>query len=431
MPKVRFNRKPETGHIILVYRHIRGKLPFRYYTGQHCPEKHWNPKTNRAKASINYPEGADLNNLLNHIESAATSMHRQRLTDGHRLDNQDLKTMLDELLQRSPAEQRPTLAQFVEALAAERAASRNPVAETIANWENTAKTLHRYQSDRRRTVELEDVDTRLADDFRQWWYAQGFAVSSAEKYLSIIKAAVNVANDRKLCDNQAVNVRKFIRKPPKASKHALHANELATLAAFDWGSLTDNVDGCTPQRLERMADFIVAACRLGPRASDMGKIAAENIRQFNGMKFINLFTKKTDTGVDIPLLPDVERILQKYDWTLPKFSRQSILTVGRIALRTAGIHRTVTLRSTAGGKAATTTGRICDHFSAHVTRRTFATEFYLMDNSLLPAIQRIMGHSTPNQTLDYMDLEGRLTAEHFAKRIEIAKANEGRLHAVK
>lgn len=54
---------------------------------------------------------------------------------------------------------------------------------------------------------------------------------------------------------------------------------------------------------------------------------------------------------------------------------------------------------------------------------------YIHDPSLLPQIQMILGHSTPAQTLDYMDLTDAFSAAAYVRKME--RHAPSKLRAVK
>lgn len=106
-----------------------------------------------------------------------------------------------------------------------------------------------------------------------------------------------------------------------------------------------------------------------------------------------------------------------------------MLVVGRAVLHMAGVDRKVAFRDTKGGKLTTTHLPIWEKFAPHECRRTFARTAYMTDPSLLPNIQMILGHATPEQTLDYMDLTDAFSAEAFVRKME--RQGPNRLRAVK
>lgn len=215
-----------------------------------------------------------------------------------------------------------------------------------------------------------------------------------------------------------VDGRGFSVPAVKGNKLTLWPEELEQLAAFDFMAV-DSYDGITGETMQRAADIIIAGCSTGLRHSDLPKLRRENIKPFRNRELIEVWTQKTDKLVAIPMRPELKALMEKYDGELPTMSRSWLMRAGRAALECAGIDRMVTVRDTKGGKVNFEQVMICKKFSAHMTRRTFATDAYLTDPALLPAIRAILGHSTDAQTLAYINVEDRLSAEHFAKRVDM------------
>lgn len=415
--KVRFNLKDRNGLILLKFRYIRGGLPFVFSTRQHIKPKDWNKKTMRAivrdpKAA---PHLADLNRLLQRMEDVVLSVYRKN-AGVNKLTNELFREALTNTFIEDQAGQ-ITVMQFLR----ETMANQKRAKETISNYRHTANTLDNFAGSCRVRCYLDEINHRWLDKFTAWGYREGYSVATVGKFVSVTKAAVNLARRLGMTENTAVNERGFsIRKTPgNKKKIALYDHEVKRIEKIKWDQI-ETFEGMTRYRLEKVADIILASCETGLRHSDMHKITKNSIVQFRSFTMVQVWTKKTDKPVTIPASERLIKIMEKHRYKLPTATRGEVLRVGRQVLKLAEIDREVAVRETKGGTTTVKHYPLWEKFSAHVTRRTFARNAYMKDPDLLPAIQTIIGHSTQAQTLEYIDVEGMLTAEHYAKRMQRA-----------
>lgn len=413
--KVRFNLKDSGGLILLKFRYVKGQLPFVFSTRQHIAPKDWNKKTMRAiiRSATTSPHLADLNSLLQRMEDETLSIYRSNV-GRVQLTNDLFRDRLNEVFFNQTSD-RLDLPGFMQSVMMKQ----KRADETLNNYQHTAAILHTFKKDRRASLDMDRIDFEWLDNFKSWCYSKEYATGSVGKFISIIKAAINLARKHNLTDNRHVSERGFSVKKSSGnrSKLALYPHEVAAIAEYNWLSI-GSVDGITGERMQRYADVIVAACSTGLRHSDFDKVTKESIVSFRKRQIIQVWTQKSDKPVAIPLDARLRSILEKYNYQLPAMDRSQLLVVGRVVCRLAGIDREIAIRETTGGKTKIVHYPFWQKFSAHVTRRTFARNAYLEDPALLPAIQAILGHASQAQTLDYIDVEGMLTAEHFANRME-------------
>lgn len=369
------------------------------------------------------PHLSDLNSLLQRMEDITLSIYREnvgrvKLTHDLFRDRLNAEFFGQQVFEH-------TLVTFIreEMMKLKRAEG------TIGNYKHTANALETFSKDRRASLDLDNINFDFLNSFKSWAFDRNYATGSVDKFIRITKTAVNLARKMNFTENRIVTERGFSQKKTTGTrkKLALYSHEVAAIAAFDW-STVERRQAKSIERLRRGADIIVAACGLGLRHSDFGKVTEKNVVKFRNIEMVQLWTQKSDKPVAIPLTPEVKAILQRYDYRLPSMSRGEMLRVGREVLEIVGIDREVSVKETKGNKLRIVHYKLYEKFSAHVTRRTFARNAYLADPSLLPAIQAILGHSTQAQTLDYIDIEDMLTAEHFAKRMEM---QQPKLKAVK
>ena len=121
--------------------------------------------------------------------------------------------------------------------------------------------------------------------------------------------------------------------------------------------------------------------------------------------------RKTDEKVIIPLHPAVIKILEKYDYQMPKpLSNQRFNEYIKEVAKIAGIDQVETTRKTIGGKIQTERKPKYELIGTHTGRRSFCTNMYLLG---IPTytIMAISGHKTEKSFIKYV----RITKEQHAR----------------
>src|SRR5690606_7026043 len=102
----------------------------------------------------------------------------------------------------------------------------------------------------------------------------------------------------------------YKRKEFKALKEDVHniylnEDELKKIIALDYNE---------NKKLDRARDLFIIGCYTGLRFSDFSTLTPDNISK----DLIKIKTQKTGVDVVIPILPEVKKILEKYNGKLPK-----------------------------------------------------------------------------------------------------------------
>ena len=156
-------------------------------------------------------------------------------------------------------------------------------------------------------------------------------------------------------------------KKIQTKKAPLPFDELRTLYTLD---LSNN------RRLDRVRDLCLIGAHSGLRHSDFTRIKPEHIIKEDGGEMIQIFTKKTDTEVVIPLVPQHKASLEKYDYqSPPSISDQKLNNHLKELFKLAGSDQDVSVRKSVAGRIEQ---RICKKWElaqSHMSRRSFATNY--------------------------------------------------------
>ncbi len=124
---------------------------------------------------------------------------------------------------------------------------------------------------------------------------------------------------------------------------------------------------------EKVRDEFVLGCLTGFRFSDYSEVKPDEIR--DGMLFIT--QTKTSDRVVVPLRPDTEAILKKYNMEMPQISNPDFNFYIKEVARLAGLTDSVKLTYKRGNKMVDETRPKYNWVMSHTCRRSFCTNEFL------------------------------------------------------
>ena len=151
-------------------------------------------------------------------------------------------------------------------------------------------------------------------------------------------------------------------------------------------------------------------CYTAQRFSDYSTINEGNIRTLeNGQQVIDLKQQKTGNHVVIPVRPELQAILEKYDNRLPRTYEQKVNHLIKEIAREAGITEKVEVSYIENGEKKSRLVEKCDLVKTHTARRSGATNMYLAGIPTI-AIMKITGHKTEREFMKYIKITEEQTA---------------------
>ena len=300
-----------------------------------------------------------------------------------------------------------TFQDFLTAYVLERknaAAAKRGTWKILHTW---SSHLNAYATDRGITLDFDSFTWEFLNDFKNWLCAppRSHGQNYISKGIDVVKQFLREAERRHLHTN--TTYRGFSVAKEKTTKSGLSFDELGALYNLD---LTNN------KRLEKVRDLFLIGCYTGLRYSDFTRIRPEHITEEDGQKFLSITTQKTGTLVDIPLFPQAELLLRKYDFHPPGISNVKMNEYLREVGQLAGLDDTFLIVRTVGGKRQETLHSKWEVLTSHVARRSFATNFFLLG---IPAamLMKITGHATERQFMAYIAVDGKRNARLLAKEV--------------
>lgn len=288
--------------------------------------------------------------------------------------------------------------------------------QTIMNLKQTERHITNFLSAKKH---LPDIDIKLVNkafynDFINYLYGLGFTANTCGKH---IKALKTILNALPMAQQIVCPILDKPRETPILAEDianvALKEPELLRIADVELPSVT----------LDRVRDQFLMLAWTGCRYSDLNKLVKENIdTSSTGRQFFKMTQQKTGTEVYIPILPEVERILKKYEYKMPKpMSNQKFNAYLKDVCMAAGLTDSVKIERTRAGVKEILRQPKYALISAHTARRSFATNLYHRDMPSL-MIMKITGHKSERAFLAYIKISEE---DNVMRMLEIFEKQNG------
>ena len=358
---------------------------------------------------------ARLNSLSSYLENAYTRDYGKSI----RYDSAWLKTELDLFFKRQPKNNAKKiddniflnyLDNFIE--------YRELKGGTKKSTERKFNQLRTKFSDYdwQRKVLISDIDSRFILTFKKYM-------------MNDLKHMESTANEiiRKL-KTVLLNARNEDDKIVSNSINSLKVNATPAVKVFLSFDEIEKIKNCNiiGSNLQHAKDFLIIGCFVGQRVSDllrMNKTMIHTVTDHLGDSYqlIRLRQEKTNTDVSIPLIDEVQNILDKYKGEFPP-------TFGKVGeSRSVLFNRYIKKVCELAGIDNIVLGRIWDKESkrniiketekyklitSHVCRRSFATNYYGDNRFTTAEIMSITGHKSEETFLAYC---GKTREQHALK----------------
>jgi len=150
------------------------------------------------------------------------------------------------------------------------------------------------------------------------------------------------------------------------------------------------------EKIQHTKDMFIFQIFTGLAYVDLVKFDKSCIFEMEGKKVIRSSREKTDESFISLLLPEAEKILEKYNYQLPTMSNQKYNDYLKILGAGAEIKKNLT---------------------THVARHTFAT--YLLNKDIpIESVSRAMGHSNIKMTQHYAKMLGKKVISDMSKLLK-------------
>ncbi|HZK22078.1 MAG TPA: phage integrase SAM-like domain-containing protein [Oscillospiraceae bacterium] len=274
---------------------------------------------------------------------------------------------------------------------------------TLRKWNVVRNKLENFEKNQQRKFKIKDVNKTFLDAFINWSKEMQYSNSVINSNFKDIRAVCNEAQLYNIEISNDLHLLKTNLRNETAFKIYLTEQELQQIS-----DLKD-----LPDYLDNARDWLIISCYTGQRVSDFKRFTPDMTRKQGNGLFIDIKQLKTGKDVTIPLLPQVEKILNKRNGEYPRtISDQryneyikEVCKLANINEMTKGRITKVTDVGTRKVKGKYEKWRL---ITSHVGRRSFATNYY----GKLPTsfIKDITGHGTEAMLLKYIGKTSKDTA---------------------
>jgi len=243
---------------------------------------------------------------------------------------------------------------------------------------------HQYNKN---DYEFKDLNMKFINDYEFYLKSErDLAQSSIYKMIQRFRKIIKIAISEGVLDKDPFVLYKC--KRPKTVIVFLSSEELKSLEEHNFAQT----------RLQQVKGMFIFCCYTGLAYQEMSTLRAKHITKgFDSNLLINMSRKKTNQLIAIPLLPQAEAVLDKYnqegsDVVLPSISNQKFNSYLKEMAELIGIEKKLT---------------------HHIARKTFATTVLLSNGVSMEVVSELLGHNKIT-----------VTQEHYAKVVKSKVSEE-------
>lgn len=354
--------------------------------------KHWNNTKQRVKkprADEEYNNHEEINSILEKFQTN-TARYISNLHDkGTELTPEIIKEFFNgDVLLNNKKDIWEAWSEYLDA------AKLSKAAKTIKDQHSTKNYFKKFESETRTKVAFENMNLGFFDRFKEYVLETR---SQHYNYLATLtrrlKAFLNWSFDRGYYTGTEHHRFKITEKP--GTVVTLSIDEFQRFYNHEFKS----------KRLEKVRDIFCFGCLTGLRISDLKRLNRENIQ--NGTIVTYMKKVKKDKPLQIPILPQAQRILNKYQeqyFLLPKISEQKFNSYIKEAAKEAEINTPVKIMHFKSGLGTETTMTKDELIHAHMTRKTFISLAYKAGLDI-ESIKAITGIKSERTLQRYLTIE--------------------------
>lgn len=435
MSKIKFylNRTFKNGERSIQLRTFINKSLFTYQTGCSIIPELWDKDISgptKVKKAIrpyrkNNPHiDTDLENISIKLDNLKTALKRELLvidTKDQKIDFGELRQVLDskykDVVKVVQKEKDGTLSlnEFIELhiTRIENGEETYKVKGQIKKYGPSTVKVYKewktqflaFQKKAKKIFDFDDITIDFYNEYVNFFIKKKYSTNSIGKQVKHLKAIMRVSLDRGLHQNKEFLNKAF--QTPKTDTDSIYLSDSEVMQFY-------NVDLSARPHLERCRDVFLVGCWTALRYSDYSRIRPEHIKERDGIKYIEIITQKTTEKVIIPVRPELDAILNKYGYRLPKTYEQKVNTNIKLIAEELEIDEPISISTTKGGITRNKRTPKYELIKTHTARRTGATLMYKAGIPILD-ICKITGHRKPESLLKYI----KVTKQETAKKLSL------------
>ena len=268
---------------------------------------------------------------------------------------------------------------------------------SIARYKAFKNVIIRFEKDKNLSVNLLDIDLKFSDDLLNWFRETGYSNNTTVDSIKLLKQVLKFSHKRGETVHRDYLYLTDGLKHKKTLKVFLTMEELKTIIDLE-------LEG----KMAIARDWLVVSCFTGQRYISFSKFTKNDIKD-GVIEWQQIKTDQT-LKVLIPILPQVQHVLDKYKGNFPPTFSENPKNGYKIydrllkkVCKEAGLTQKVqTMTSKSSIQKSEKSYKMkWEVVGSHVGRRSFATNLY----GKIPTAQimAITGHTTEASFLTYID----------------------------
>jgi integrase len=375
-------------------------IPLKYSTGKKIKPSYWEDRPYYRVKKNSFKEAELLNRRLDYLEDNINRIYHEFEQKGLLPTPLKLKEKLDLLI--SDHFKRPVrvLNDYISSFILEASQGKRKTAKNTRYRKQSIKNLQgfyvqflNYQKSRSKTLNYEQITVDFLQDFIHYFKQKGYSQNTIARHVKHLRMIMRLSREEGLHDNLEIDNRRFKVRSVEVERIFLTEEELKRMYRLN---LTDD------PILEKVRDVFLIGCYLAQRYSDYRNIKKKMIVNLESdRKGIKILQSKTGKSVLIPLRPEADFLLEKYNYTLPHTYEQLINSKIQIVAKKAGISDLKKTDEILNGIRVSKSVPRYKLIKTHTARRSGCTNMYLANISI-NEIMAISGHQTVQDFLTYI-----------------------------
>ncbi len=395
-PKKYLNLKPTSIYVFF----SPGKIGrIKYRTSIKILAEHWD--FNKSRVRPNVPGALELNVQLDNMAADIIKKAYLATEKNKFLSKNDFKSLVAMVVDKTEiADIETELSQLIEEFKSFK--KKRVTKGTMKEYKTIFKGFFEFEKKRKKRFSLLDFDKNFYADFEYFLSKEkvnsnngevGLRNDTIDKYISTFRVFLRWCHE----NDYAVHPYTFKKHKSlykKGSNYKIFALERSEIKKLEDLDLSDN------EEWDRIRDLFLFMAYTGQRFSDAIHFDKLDFRN----KLWDFVSIKTGKRTQVPFVGYIGhalRILEKYNYVLPKMANQYFNKEIKKIAEKAGITEPYKIIRYKGKKEIEITRRKCDFISSHTGRRTAVTLLLNDQEMKMPQVQQITKHSKIETLMKY------------------------------
>jgi integrase len=403
-------------------------VPFKYYLGNkdyRIYPRLWDKETQRPTTDKNLIDEFSLINphiktelrsiktRIGNVESTIKSYISNVQTNKKTFDLNELKALLDKIIKEvkeiTPEAKGEFLFPYIETVIKDMETGKVLISTgkkkgqrythgTIKNYKGFSQKWSLFEKYIGKKIRYEQVNKDLFDQLIAYFNTQSLSANTISKHIRYLKVIMQRSYDEGLHSNDVHRNKSFSAPEVEVTNIYLTAAEIRALDQHDLSERPTD---------QKIRDVFAIGCYCALRYSDYSRIRPQHIKTktINGKrrKVIDIITKKTGERVIIPIKPELDTLLARYDYQVPKTYEQKVNERIKVIASEVGINEPIEIEKIKGGLKIKSTVPKYDLIKTHTSRRSAITNMYLSGIET-QYIMKMSGHKTEKSFMKYLKI---------------------------